>query len=241
MKRFQLATRRPVLFGAFLVAALLVSLPMRLALDWLGLDASRFAARRVSGAVWLGSLAEAQMGDLPLGDLRARVSPFPLLIGRARVELARRGTDPAQPLSGGITITRHSAGLDDVTATLAAGRAFAPLPVTMLDLQAVSARFGDAGCERAEGMVRATLAGDIGGVPLSQALSGAARCEGGALLLPLAGAGGTQSVSVRLWPEGRYRAELTLGASDPAQAQQLAGAGFQQTPAGWRLSAEGRF
>lgn len=241
MRRLRLSTRRPVLFGAFLVAALIALLPMRLALDWLGLDNSRFAARRVTGSVWLGSLREAQFGDLALGDVRARLSPVQLLIGRARVQIEGRGDSAAKPLTGGVSISRHSTGLEDVTASLAAGRAFAPLPVTMLDLADVSVRFGDAGCEQANGRVRAMLAGDLGGIPLGQALSSTARCDRGALLLPFTGAGGTESVSVRLWQEGRYQAELTLAAADAAQIQQLQLAGFQQTRGGWRLSVEGRF
>ncbi|WP_267397267.1 MULTISPECIES: type II secretion system protein N [unclassified Sphingomonas] len=237
MRRIRLTTTPAVLFGLMMVIALILFLPMRLALGWAGLADEGFAARSVSGSVWAGRLSEAQFGDLALGSLDAGVSPLALLIGRARVSLRGRGGD----LHGTITLSRHSQGVDDLTATLPTGRVFAPLPVTALLLEDVTVHFTDATCDKADGRVRATLVGEAGGIGLPPSVSGTARCDGGALLLPLASQAGTESVQLRITGEGRYTAVLQIVPADPTAAQRLAASGFIATAQGYRLSIEGSF
>ena len=236
--RFRLATARPALFGAMVAVALLALLPLRLVLGWAGLGDAGLTARRVDGALWGGRLVEARFGAVVLGDLDARLAFLPLLVGRARVELDGEG---AQPLRGAVTVGRHALGVDDFTATLATGQLFAPMPVTALDLDGVSVRFRDGQCDHAEGRVRATLAGEAAGVPLPPTLSGPARCEAGALLLPLVSQAGTETATLRITGDGRYHAEFALRPTDPAVAVRLERAGFIGGPAGYRLGVEGRF
>lgn len=237
MRRIRLATGPVALFGALMLAALIVFLPMRLVLGWVGLGDQGFSARTVSGSVWDGRLNEARFGDLALGSLDASVSPFALLIGRARVTL---DGDPGL-LHGAITLSRHGQGVDDMTATLPTGRAFAPLPVTELALENVTVHFNDDTCDKAEGRVRARLVGEAAGVALPAELSGIARCDGGALLLPLASQAGTESIELRITGQGRYAAALRITPSDAAAAQRLAATGFVAGQNGYRLSIEGRF
>ncbi|MDF2494657.1 type II secretion system protein N [Sphingomonas sp.] len=241
MKRIRLKTGPNALFLAMFVVALIVFLPLRLALGWFGLAEQGLTARSVSGSIWSGHLREARFGQIALGDLSAGVSPLPLLLGRARVELDGAAIPPAPRLSGAIAVSRHSFALDDLTASLPVGTAFRPVPVTVLDLEQVSVRFNGDQCDSAEGRVRATLTGDIGGLPVPATLTGNARCDGGALLLPLVSAAGNEGSTIRLWPDGRYRAELTLQPSDPAAAMRLQTAGFVQTDTGMELAIEGRF
>lgn len=238
MKRVRLSTGPLALFGALLLLALAVLLPMRLALGWAELGEAGLTARSVDGPVWAGTLSDARLGDLALGDLDARLSPLPLLLGRARIELASRG---AQPLAGAILVSRHLIGVDRFSASLPTGRVFAPVPVTRLDLDAVSIRFVNGRCDRAEGRVRATLVGDAAGIPLPASVLGPARCEGGALLLALASAAGTESIALRVGGDGRYTAALMLAQPDPLAAERLAAAGFVQGPQGWQVSIEGSF
>jgi general secretion pathway protein N len=241
MNLIRLKTRPVAFFGAAFVIALILFLPMRLAMGWFSLGETGLAAREVQGSVWFGSLSEATFGDVALGDLRARLSPVQLFVGRARVDLASRDDSPDAALRGAIGVSRHSFGLDDVTGKLPAGTVFAPLPVSRLDLDDVSFRFQDGACVRAEGQVRATLSGDIGGITLGQGMSGTARCEAGALLLPLASQAGTETIALRLSANGRFRAELTVQPTDPAAAQKLTLSGFQPGPKGYTLSIEGAF
>ncbi|MGH6616154.1 type II secretion system protein N [Sphingomonas sp.] len=239
MRRIRLTTGPTALFGAAFVIALVAFMPMRLVLGWFGLGETGLAARSVTGSVWWGSLSGAQFGDLELGDLRAGLSPVQLLVGRARVGLDGRESDRA--LRGAIGVSRHSMGLDDMTATLAAGNVFAPVPVSAINLDDVSVRFKDGTCERAEGRVRATLNGDLAGIALTQSLSGTAKCDSGALLLPLASQSGTENVALRLWATGRFRAELSVQPADPAAVPKLVLSGFQPDANGYTLAIEGRF
>lgn len=240
MMRIPLATGRRTLFLGLFVLAMLLFLPLRLALGWGGLDGQGFTAREVTGSLWSGRLVEARFGDVALGDLDAGLSPFALLIGRARIALASRTDDPSQRLAGTVEIARRRAAVLDASGPLAPGNAFAPLPVTALTLDAVTVRFVDGTCQSAEGRVRATLAGAFLGQPLPGALSGGARCDAGALLLPLASGAG-EGVNLRLWPDGRYRAELTLIPGDPAITARLDAAGFVANGAARTFTVDGRF
>lgn len=237
----RLATGRRALFLAFFVVAMLAFLPMRLALGWVALDDQGFTAREVRGTLWSGRLAEARFGELALGDLEADVSPLPLLIGRARVALLREAPSPDERLTGAVEIGRSRAAILHATGPVAPGTAFSPLPVTALNLDDATVRFVDGVCEAAEGRVRADLSGTFAGQPLPGLVSGTARCDGGALLLPLVSAAGAEGVNLRLWADGRYRAELSLVPGDPVVAARLDAAGFTANGAARMLAVEGRF
>lgn len=237
MRRLRLATGPAALFSALMLVALIVFLPMRLVLGAAGVGEHGFSARSVTGSLWDGTLVEARFGGLPLGTLDASLSPFALVIGRARVAVK----DDADTLHGAFVLGRHLRGIEGMTATLPTGNAFAPLPVTALSLEDVSIQFVDDVCERAEGRVRARLVGEVAGIALPTDLSGIARCDGNVLLLPLASQAGTEAVELRLSGDGRYSAALRLAPSDDAAAQRLAATGFVAGPGGYRLSVEGRF
>lgn len=237
MRRIRLATGPGVLFGAMLAVALLLFLPMRLALAWSGLGDAGLAARSVTGSIWDATLGEAQFGDLALGDLGARLSPWSLLIGEARLAL----DGAPRPLQGAVSVSRHGFSIDDVTATLPTGRVFQPLPVGALDLTAVTVHFADGNCVKAEGRVRATLVGDAAGVALPPSVAGNARCDGGALLLPLASDAGRETVALRITGAGRYSAVFALQPADAAAAAKLTSTGFVDRAGGYQLSVEGRF
>ena len=130
-----------------------------------------------------------------------------------------------------------------MTANVGVGRLFAPLPVTALDLDGVTIMFRDDACDRAEGRVRATLAGAggiTGGLPLPASMAGSVRCDGAALLVPLASAGGGEAMTLRVTADGLYRADLTVQPSDPATAARLQAVGFVAAAGGYRLSVQGR-
>ena len=241
MRSIRLSTGPKRLFVAMFVVAMLVFLPMRLVLGWVGLGEQGLTARRVTGVVWTGGLREARFGEVALGDLHASLGVLPLITGRARVDLS--GFDGAgQPaLTGAITISRHSFGLDDANASISVGAAFGPLPVTSLALEDVSVRFVDGQCDSAQGRVRATLTGDYGGIPIPTALAGAARCDGGAVLLPLTSAAAGEGIDMRIFADGRYRTELVIQVQDPQLGQGIEAAGFARTDRGYALAIEGRF
>ena len=232
----RLRTTPAVLFGGLLVLALLVFLPMRLALGWVGLGQQGFNARAITGSIWGGTLKEARFGDLGLGTLDASLSPLALLIGRARVSL-----DGGATLHGAMTISRNARGVDKMSGTLPTGGVFAPLPVTQLTLDELTVHFEGDTCDMAEGRVTAAMGGEVAGIALPASVSGNARCDGGALLLPLASQSGAESVSLRVTGAGAYTAMLSLAPSDPAAGAKLAELGFIATQNGYQLSVQGSF
>lgn len=88
--RIALPMGRTLFFVCIFLLAMLVLIPLRFGMDWLGLDERGVAAREAQGSVWNGRLVEAQFGDAAVGDVDAGLGFFPLLIGRARVAMARR-------------------------------------------------------------------------------------------------------------------------------------------------------
>ena len=237
--RFRLPLGRSLFFVCAFLFALVALLPLRLAVDWLSLDDRAFAAREAKGSIWFGGLSEVQLGPVALGDLQAGLRTLPLLIGRARVDLKRRGDE--DPFEGSATVSRHGFGFDDVTARVALGSAFAPLPLGSFDLSQVTVRYADGLCASAQGAVTANLAADVAGLTLQSGLTGTARCEDGALLLPLKSQSGMEGLSIRLYDDGRYRVELAVNSTDPLLGAKLAASGFTQTNAGYVLGVDGTF
>ncbi|WP_267386746.1 type II secretion system protein N [Sphingomonas sp. GC_Shp_3] len=239
MRRIRLTTGPAAIFGAVFVLALLVLLPMRLVLGAIGVGEQGLSARAVEGSVWGGDLREAQVGRIALGDLGVGVSPLALLLGRARISVSGHATDLGRNVHGAIEMSRHSVGIDGMTATLPAGNIFAPVPISSLDLDSVDVKFDGGRCQRASGRVTAALSGDVAGISLAHGMAGDARCDAGALLLPLASQAGTERAVVRLWQDGRFHADLTIQSDDPA-AQKLSLVGFQHGETGYTLSLEGK-
>lgn len=237
--RIRLPMGRTLFFAAAFLFSVVALLPLRLALDWFGFDSRGLAARQATGTVWRGALREAQLGSVPLGDVEARLNALPLLFGRARVSLARDESDGR--FEGAAAVSRHSFGLDDVSGRLRTAVLFAPLPIASLDLDDVTARFSGGLCAAGEGGVRASLAGEIGGIALPSGLSGSARCDGGALLLPLASQSGMERLNIRLFSDGRYRIDLLVRPGDAAARDLLLAGGFAPVRGGFGMRLDGRF
>jgi general secretion pathway protein N len=202
--RLRLRWWRELFFLGALLFSLVALLPLRVALDSLGFADRGLAARQADGSVWLGALAGARFGTVELGDVGTRLQVLPLVVGRARLDL-----EEADGFSAGVTVSRHGAGIDDASGTIEVP-GLAGLPPATLDLADVSVRFGDGLCASAEGLVKARMTGELGGAPLAGGYSGQARCDGPALLLPLASQSGADRLDVRLFADGRYRVDANL-------------------------------
>ena len=215
--------------GAF-AAALLLTLPLRLALGGSGLAHAGLAARDAKGTLWWGSLEDVRWGPVPLGDFDAGVRPLQLLLGRLGMSLDDRGVRETR---GTVFATPSGAGISDADAFVPIGTLLAPLPVTAFELENVSVHFGPRGCSEAAGLVRARLAGSVAGLVMPPALSGAPRCESGTLLLPLSSPAGTEAIEFRLAGNGRYEAAVVVRPSNPAIGDSLTAVGFRRTSRGY--------
>lgn len=237
--RLRLPIGRTVFVAAFFALSLVALLPLRLALGAFGFGELGISARAATGSIWTGALQEAQLGPVALGDVGARLNLLPLFLGRARLSLV--GADQAAPIAGALVVTRHGFGFEDLTGRLRIGGPAASLPVAALDLQDVSAGFAGGRCVRAEGRVRASLGGDLAGAGIASALAGNARCADEALLLPLASGSGSEQLNLRLFADGRYRADLAVRSTDPAVRARLAAAGFRDSGGVLALRLDGSF
>ena len=227
-----LALSRRAWLGLLLVLffALVLLLPLRLALGMAGLERLGTSARDVRGTMWSGRIDSLMVGDLPLGTVRVGLSPLHLFKGRLRIDMARAKGLP-DDVSGGIGTGVGGIGVDDVTGAVPMGSALAPLPIGSLRMDKVSARFSGGRCISAEGNVHATITGRIEGLNLSQGLSGALRCDGEALLM--------ETLTLRITENGRYTAEMRVQTGDAGLAAALGAAGFRGAGGAQLLSIAG--
>ncbi len=233
-----LSRRARIALIALLALGLILFLPMRIALGAAGLERMGVSAREVRGTIWDGRIDQLLFGAMPVGSVHAALSPVSLLVGRVRFDVWRK-TGLANDISGAMTVGFGRVGIDDVTGVVPLGRAFAPLPIGSLAMDDVSVRFAGENCGHAEGRVRAFVAGQMAGLNLSQGLSGAAVCDGDALLLPLVSQSGMEKITLRLWRSGRYVAEMRVETADATLAQTLGAAGFAQTGNALLFKVEG--
>lgn len=236
-----LDARRTLWLGGALAAALIIFMPLRIAIDVAGLAARGLTARSVHGSVWSGTLDDARLGEVAFGDVHAGLAPLALLIGETRLTLRAQGD---ATFRGTIVNSLSSFGVTALTGDVPAGRIFAPLPVRQVHVDAVSARFTGRQCTAASGTVRVRMDDSIAGVDglsLPQTMSGALHCAGDRLVVPLSSASATEKLTIRIAADGRYHADLLIQGDKPIPADTLAAIGFVETPAGYRLSTEGRF
>ncbi len=222
------------LFVGLLLVFLVAFMPLSLALSMIGTTGQQLSARTATGTIWSGRLSEASVGPIAVGDVSVGLKPLSLLAGQTSIFM--------QSLVGRGTLTSLTRGfaIDDATAKLSTASVFAAIPLESIDLTDVSVAFVSGKCEKAQGRVRATFAGDVGGLSLAQGLSGAVRCEGGALVLPLVSQSALERLNLYLQGDGRYRAELFVRSTDPAMAAKLSLAGFAPTQDGFVMRLAGK-
>ena len=238
MMGLQLSPRTRIALFLLFSFGLILFMPMRTALGLTGLERVGVAARDVRGSIWSGRIDQLMLGTMPVGSVRAALSPISLLMARVRIDIWRQDGGAAD-LSGALTAGVGRIGIDDVTGTVPLGRSFAPLPIGSLIMEDVTAYFSGDRCGHAEGRVRAQMVGQFPGLNLSQGLSGAVSCDGDALLLPLVSQSGLEKVNLRIWRSGRYIAEMRVETADAGLTDALAKAGFAGVDGTRLLKVEG--
>src|SRR3546814_16145305 len=116
---------------------------MRLALAWSGATDAGVTAREVRGSIWSGELVEARLGALPLGTVRASLSPLALLGGS--VELAFSRTDERLGALAGRLYGRDPRGVSDVSGTTSMAGGLGAVPVDRIRFEGATVRFDGAG------------------------------------------------------------------------------------------------
>jgi general secretion pathway protein N len=238
MMGLNLSTRTRLGLLAVFVVALLVLFPLRLGLGLSSAARLGVSARGIAGSIWWGRIDRLIVGDVPVGNVHAALSPVQLPLARARLDLWRTLGLP-DDIAGALSAGPGRIGVDDVTGALAMGNALAPLPISAVSMDDASVRFASGACAHAEGQVKAQVAGQIAGLNLSQGLSGTAQCDGRELLLPLASQSGMEKLILRIGADGRYSARMQVTTRDAATAQALGNAGFAQSGDGYALTIDG--
>ena len=236
------ARRRWIIAGSVLALLLLLAtFPMRLALAWSGATDTGVTAREVRGSIWSGELVEARLGALPLGTVRASLSPLALLGGS--VELAFSRTDERLGALAGRLYGSDPRGGSNVSGPTSRAGGLGAVPVDRISFEGATVRFDDAGkCVVAGGRIRLVVSAPIAGLDLSRGLSGPLSCVGGRAQAALASQSGMERLTLSFDGSGAYRAQFAINVDrDPAMAAALAALGFKAGSGGFVLATTGRF
>ena len=234
--------RRWIIIGALLALVLIVAtFPMRLALSLAGAGEAGIAAREVRGSIWSGALIDARLGVLPLGTVRASLSPLALLGGNADLSFAR-ADDRLGALSGRLHGSSPR-GMSDVNGTTSLAGGLGMVPVDTIRFEGASVRFDDAGkCVAAAGRLQLMVGAPIAGLDLSRGLSGPLTCSNGRAQAALASQSGMERLTLSFDGRGAYRAQFAINVDrDPTMAAALAVLGFKPGSDGFVLTTTGRF
>ena len=237
-----IARRGWIIAGVALALLLLIAtFPMRLALAWSGASDAGVSAREVRGSVWSGELVEARLGALPLGTVRASLSPLALLGGG--VELSFSRTDERLGALAGRLYGSDPRGMSDVSGTTSMSGGLGAIPVDRISFEGATVRFDDAGqCAAAGGRIQLAVNAPIAGLDLSRGLSGPLSCAKGRAQAALASQSGMERLTLSFDGSGAYRAQFAINVDrDPAMAAALAALGFRAGQGGFVLATTGRF
>lgn len=235
--------RKPWIIGGALLALILLvaTFPMRLALGWSGATDAGISARDVRGSVWSGELVEARLGALPLGTVRASLSPLALLGGNTELAFAR--TEERLGALAGRLHGSNPRGVSDVNGTASMSGGLGAIPVDTIRFEGATIRFDGAGkCAAASGRLQLAVTAPIAGLDLSRGLSGPLRCTNGRAQAALASQSGMERLTLSFDGSGAYRAQFAINVDrDPAMAATLAALGFRAGSGGFVLATSGRF
>lgn len=203
--------KRGLALGFGVIAGLLTLMPARLLLP-----APPLAAMAVTGTVWRTEMTGAMLGRWLLGDIALALQPGALFKGRLQWQAAGK-------VNGQFWQGFTAGGVAGLNGRLN-GSPLPGLPLAAITLADVMATLDGAGrCQAAGGQVTADLALPLAG---QRQLAGAPRCDGAALLLPLASGDGRVRLDLTI-AGGRWAARLVVAGAGPGEAAALAAAGFR--------------
>lgn len=203
--------RRALALIVGLAAGLLALMPARLLLP-----APPLSAARVDGSIWRARLANAGLGNARLGDVSIALAPAAILQGRAQWTMSGA-------MNGSLWRSLAGGGGEGLTGNLT-GAPLPGLPVAGVQMNGVSLVVDGRGrCQSASGTITVMLATALAG---QRSVSGAARCDGVALVVPMASGDARVRLDLSATAVG-WQARLNISGANPAEAAGLAGAGFR--------------
>ncbi|NIJ35562.1 general secretion pathway protein N [Sphingopyxis panaciterrae] len=229
--------------AALLLALILIvaTFPMRLALGLAGASDAGITAREIRGSVWSGALIDARLGALPLGSVRASLSPLALLGGRTELAFSR-ADEQLGPLTGRLHGS-NPRGMSEVNGATSLAGGFGLIPVDTIRFEGATVRFDEGGkCVEANGRIQLSVGTRIAGLDLSRGLSGPLTCAGGRAQAALSSQSGMERLTLSFDGSGAYRARFAINVDrDPTMAAALAVLGFKPGSGGFVLTSSGQF
>ena len=229
------------LFAAFLLAALLVFLPLRAisAVTGTGRDAAVF------GTVWNGHIQGLAVGPRRLGEIGVAMRLDGFLSGRADFDWSiddpsLRGQGRASTGAGGYRIVDAHAVMTPASFVLLPGGLLSPQDAASVTIDRIV--WQDGACLSASGRVRSDALFAMGqrlGADLP-ALDGVLECREGALAVLLSGESPDATVSADIrWTPGRVTGQARIETGSHEIAAVLEASGFVLEDSVWSLQISG--
>lgn len=235
----RLARTAKIVLLLLLLAAAVATLPLRLAMGAANASGS-LSAREVEGPIWAGAAGDLRAGSLPLGSVHVRLRALPVFLGRAEFAIDR----PAIPGQAAFYAAARGgegwAVIKEASGELPIAGNMAPLPVRALTFADFAMEVRGGRCVEASGTVGIAVSSLGPLLPAETFLSGPARCEDGALIVPMTGPSGTEKLALTLEPDSTWHADLVLTGLPVEVSAPLLDMGFTGRPGGIGLSASGR-
>jgi len=201
---------------------------------------------RAEGSLWNGRLTGLMWRGHGLGDASVQVSPFLLLLGRLDIDIALAGRGVIAG-RGHVTLWPNSSTtVRDLV--LAADVTTLPVVLPLKGSVSVAVRRVEMtrhGCRSADADIHTNALVDrpAGLDWRGPVLSGAVRCAEGALIIPLAGDNGAETIAatMRLLADGSFSIQVDAHTADEAVIGVLSAIGFTHTDGRMTLMQAGRW
>lgn len=219
--------------------ALLLLLPLRVALPASDLQRLGLSARQVGGSIWHGRIGELMLGRQLIGTFDVRLDPGALLLGRIAMPFER--LDSVQgPLTGTLRAGGAVLGVEGLNGAMPAGTLLGGAPIDSITFSDTTILFRDGRCHEASGRLAANLAVRFGPLALDRGFRGAIVCEGERVRARLASDAGTERVEFFVNNQGRVRGWISIRSPLPGLDVVLSTYGFRPGPNGLTLPFETR-
>lgn len=242
MIAFQLSRRAWITASLVFILALLVLMPMRFMLSTSISNSSTIAASGASGSIWAGRIFEMRAGSVAIGTIEAGLRPLGLLNADYSFWFSQPAVAGTQGLRGRVTSSFGGVAVEELNGPVVFGELLPGLAAVQLEFENLSIDFSDGRCRSASGSVRSRPDSEIFAVlGLESGLIGRARCDNGALLLPMASGSGMEKLELRIYANGSYNAQMLLQQPGADLIPLLDQTGLTPVAGGYRLSAKGKF